>query len=448
MALVRNIYGWEVGADYGATIIGNLTLSDRYLLSSALAATGCYCGQCEKTTNDIFLVGTTPVGPYVNQTITSKALLRCRFQIVTAPDAGDCGVMSIGTQPQAGNGSYALLQVNTSQKWRIGMRAGSVSAYSTFALALATWYIAEIELTLTQTWDGFSTTNIEQVTCTVNGQTLAAGPIVSVGNFGSGFTHAVVGFLGFPAWYSFGPQPTVGVFRFDDLTSILASAADLPSAVFPVPTRVRLMGVTGQGSVAEWAGSAADLTEIPVVPADPGQSSTTLGQTTLLAHAPVATIGTPSLGAISTEVVKVYGYLSTTGSPLQTMRIDATDYPVDVSASLAGGSATPFAIAWRFPGEPYTADELDALEFGWQNATGATLACPAIHAEILCELEDWVEPGCGLALPPGCADDWGHPSELPYVPLLTTPEPPPDPQPCDDDWGIPQEDGLPYVPFQ
>lgn len=397
MAPLRNIYGWEVGAQYGASAFGTAGAADWI---SGSARSGCYYGRCNKTGDGFFYLSQGAVGPFVNTTIQSVSILRCAFQIQTPINAGVAGVMSIGSAPQAGTGAYTILQVNPSNNWRIVMRASHNSAFSGTVLTPGTWYVAEITFTLDQVWDGTSLTNTESVTCTCNGETLVAPPVISFGNFGTGFDRVYLGFLPFPAWYSFGATTTAGVFAYDDAMFIMGAGADVGAVIFPIPTRIRLMGVSGQGSQAQWTGNAADLTSVPVNVASPGQSSAVLGQVTLLAHPPAETAGVLSLGSVGTEVVKVYGYLTIpAGSPIENLRIGAAAYPVDVSVAVQAFS--PVALQWQAPGNPLSSAQLNALEFGWENATGAAIRTPAIHAEILCELESWAEPGCGLYFPPG-----------------------------------------------
>lgn len=398
MALARDIYGWEVGAAYGASVSGTAG-GATWVLDGSTARSGCYYGRASINPRGLFSLSRAIIGPFSNTTITTKAILRCAFQIATPVDTNDVGVMSIGGEPQIGGSSWALLQINSSNQWRVTLRAGHASAYSASPLVTGAWYLVEMELTCSQVWTGAFLNNSESVTCTLNSETLIPAPVISTGNFAQGMSGAILGFSSFAVWYSFGSAPTTGVYYFDDLTMLIGCDPDLSSVIFPVPNRVRLMGVSGQGAVAQWTGNASDLTSVPVNVLSPGQSSSVLGDVTLLAHPPAETAGVLSLGATGVEVVKVYGYLTIPiGSPIENLRIGPSAYPVNVSVAGSGSAA---AWQWQIPGNPLTDAQLNALEFGWENATGAAIRTPAIHAEILCDLATWAEPGCGLYFPPG-----------------------------------------------
>ena len=381
----QDIYGWETGLDYGIVATGASLPTAQWVLDGT-AHTGCYYGRCllRSTSGDAQQrVFSPPLKLPANGTSSFDAVARLWVRIPTAPDQNQTAVVNLG------NGGAALpidltFRVNTDLTWEM---ANDFALPTTVtggpALPLNTWFL----LTLTLNWKRTADVSDKVVlTITANGTTLTSG-ILTFGNLLASQPQIDRVSIGSTIGGG-GGSLTVGEAHFDDLTLQMQfdSLATTASVTLPTADRIRLVPVTGQSAQVNWAGSVADVQDLPVATAGPGQTSSTVAALATFTHSTGLAIGVGSV-----QVFKVYAHLkaSIVGPTTQQIQLLGTDYPVSITDTYQTGANTPMAVDWAPVG-------FDGTTFGVINSTGASLTLGAIHGEVLYgpTASNWF--GCGV----------------------------------------------------
>lgn len=407
----KDIYGWETGSTYGMGNSGG-SAAQQWILDGT-ANTGCYYGKCLLRSAGAYnFTRTYGTALQLANSATSSFEMKARLymRLATAPNQNQAAVLDLG------NGASALpidmvMRVNTDRSWEIYNNfAIPATVTGGAALPLNSWFPVLATFTWQRKDIGAGLKDYVALSITANAITLSTSliftnllgsqPRVDRIGLGGGVFNGVSGL-------------TVGECHYDDLTLMMQGDTTQASAsvVLPTADRIRLVPVLGQGSLAAWTGSYTTVQEVPLVDPGTGQTSASGGAVTTFSHSTAAELGIASIDAF-----KVYGHMkaSIAGPTTQQIRLNGTNYPVDISNIYQSSINTPMAVDWS----SYSAAQFDAAEFGAVNSTGASLTLGAIHGEVLytpgasqwygCNAPSGVDPSYTPTSPGACSADMGN----------------------------------------